>query len=114
MLSVGSAQIALRLTGLRAQPVHRLLPHAEGQVGKGQSSQKMVEVRVGGEQRIGLKARLLEKGRQQRELLGEIGESTSIASSPERMAVAVVCQSRLVTTMTSGWTETARMAGEDP
>jgi hypothetical protein len=38
---------------------------------------------------------------------GKYGESMSIVSPPARIAVAVVCHIRLVTTIASSWTETA-------
>src|SRR3954468_573834 len=41
---------------------------------------------------------------------GRTGESMQKASSPERTSVAVVCQKREVTTMTSGCSPTARTA----
>ena len=39
---------------------------------------------------------------------GKYGESIRTASPPRRIAVAVVCQIRLVTTSASVWTATAR------
>src|SRR3712207_2025853 len=44
---------------------------------------------------------------------GKYGESTSRHSSPRRIAVAVVCQRRLVTTTTFSWTATARRRSRD-
>ena len=108
MLVVLVAELALRGSRLGAQPLGGGLAHPEREAREGQPAEQVVEVAVGGEQPIGLEAGLRKQRGSASSSSGKYGESISIASSPARSAVAVVCHIRLVTTSASRWTETAR------
>ena len=101
-LPVVVAQRALGRARLPVEALHARLAEAEGQSREREPTQQMVEVRVRGDQRIGLEARARQQARQRLELVGEVGRVDSMASSPARSATALVCHIRLVMTSASG------------
>ena len=72
-LVVVVAQVALRRAGLAVEALHARLAQPEREPGKRQPSQQVVEVRVGGEQGVGLEPGAGEQSRQRLELVGEVG-----------------------------------------
>jgi hypothetical protein len=66
------AQVPLRLSGLAMEALDARLTEAERQTGERQPTQKVVEVRVRGEQGVGLEAGAGEHARESLELVREV------------------------------------------
>ena len=90
-LLVVVAQVALRRAGLAVEALHARLAQPQREPRERQPSQQVVEVRVGGEQGIGLEPRAREQSRQRLELVREVGrvDQHGFAASAQRDRVGL-------------------------
>ncbi len=73
VLGVGVAQFALSRSRLGSQSRRGRTAHPEGEVGKGEPSEQVVEVAVGGQQGLDLESGLARQRGERLELVGEVG-----------------------------------------